>query len=140
MTPPFPAIIPPSPSYVAAASVCPLPPLSLCLELSRGSSSSSSLLTLLSPLPLSPAWSRAKSAPPSSPLVLETRDYAIMSRLQVCSTAHVRALSELYLPSVICNLLLSYCTPWTDELFTLDFDLDGDTIPVEESSDAFHFS
>jgi hypothetical protein len=104
------------------------PPLSL--ELSRSSSAFlSPLSALLSPLPLSPAFSRA-STPSSTPLVLETRDYAIMSRLQVCSTAHVRALSELYLPSVICNLLLSYCTPWTDELFTLDFDLDGDPIPL----------
>jgi len=143
MTPPFPS----SPS-ATPMSVCSLPPPSLSLELSTGASSSllSPLSALLSPLPLSPSLSRA-STPSTTPLVLETRDYKIMSRLQVCSTAHVRALSELYLPTVICNLLLSYCTPWTDELFTLNFDLDGDPIPltcedavITEVSDPFAFS
>jgi hypothetical protein len=138
MTPPSPTTLSPT---ATSMSTCSLPPLNL--ELSRSSSSSLSPLSALSPLPLSPSLSRASSAP----LVLETRDYKIMSRLQVCSTAHVRVLSELDLPSVICNLLLSYCTPWTDELFTLDFDLDGDPIPtqtfeetVKDESDPFVFS
>lgn len=133
----------PSPTSSPTMTTCPLPPLKL--ELSRSASSSllSSFPALLSPLPLSPSLSRASTSS-SAPLVLETRDYKIMSRMQVCSTAHVRVLSELYLPSVICNLLLSYCTPWTDELFTLDFDLDGDPIPTQtaskDESDPFVFS
>jgi hypothetical protein len=126
-------LTPRSPSGATEMSVCSIPP-PLDLELSRSGSSSllSPLAALLSPLPLSPALSRA-ATPSTAPLVLETRDYTIMSRLQACSMAHVRALSGLYLPSVITTILLSYCTPWTDEQFTLDFDLDGDPVPLTPS-------
>jgi hypothetical protein len=121
----FAPLTPRSPSDVDM-SVSSIPP-PLDLELSR--SGSSSLSAFLCPLPLSPALSRA-ATPSTTPLVLETRDYTIMSHLQACSVAHIRALSGLYLPSVITTILLSYCTPWTDEQFTLDFDLDGSPISL----------